>query len=483
AGRDGKGLAGGAPLFPEVDTGSAIRLCSAREWRRGCPYAVADGSRDSRESLARLRRGNMIPSLPVTGAVRRCQNAILCALICFVPAFVSAPIAWADRPAQTSSTPENNAMARPLAAQGISAYESGDYAAAANELTRAQVLVPANRSIALYLGLAYLKQNRLADAIAAWRTYTKLTPATAAEKNANLGDEVARYLSLLQRDEDLNQARAAIARERNIGPGASDVVAITYYRNLGSPQLNPLRKGLTALLIDDVSKVPGLKVVERARLQALLDELKLGRSGLANPTTAARTGHLLGAGRVATGSYVNPSSGQMTIDSVLAQTSTSQVIASQTAMGPVVRFFQVEKQLANEILASLGYEQTRLEALGVYKKIEKPQTTNFQAFSAFSRGLDAKDHQDYAAARAQFQQALADDPNFEAARRELLHTPLAPLSLAEIESSVSASAPSIPQVMASLNGNSPIPVQPPPVLPVVSPPVCPPCPVGTVRLP
>ncbi|MGH8012919.1 MAG: tetratricopeptide repeat protein [Candidatus Binataceae bacterium] len=425
----------------------------------------------------------MIPTLPINGAVRLCQTLILCALISSVATLVGAPNARADRPAETSSTPENNAMARPLAAQGISAYESGDYATAANDLNRAQVLVPMNSSIALYLGLAYLKQNRLRDAIAAWSNYAKLAPATTAEKNADLGAEVTRYLSLLQRDQDLDQARAAIARERSIGPGAADVVAITYYRNLGSPQLNPLQKGLTALLIDDVSKVPGLKVVERARLQALLDELKLRHSALANPMTAARTGHLLGAGRVATGSYVNPSNGQMTIDSVLAQTSTSNVIASQTAMGPVVQFYQVEKQLATEILNSLGYDKARLEAAGVYKKIQKPQTTNFQAFSAFSRGLDAKDRQDYTTARADFQQALADDPNFEAARRELLHTPLAPLSLAEIESSVSASAPSIPQVMASLSGNSPIPIQPPPVLPVISPPVCPPCPVGTVRLP
>jgi tetratricopeptide (TPR) repeat protein len=416
-----------------------------------------------------------MPTLPVA-ASRLCFRTIVIAMV-----FLGGAVAvMADEPASPAATPKNKAMARPLAAGGISAYQKGDYAAAISDLSRAQALVPANSSIALYLGLAYLRQNRLPEAISAWRRYVTLEPATSAERQANLNEEVQRYLSLMQRQQDLADAHAAIARERSIGPGAPDTIAITYYRNLGSPELNPLQKGLTALLIDDVSKVPGLKVVERARLQALLDELKLGSSGLANPATASRAGHLLGAGRVATGSYVNPSTGEMTIDSVLAQTSTSQVIANQSATGQVMQFFEVEKQLANEILASLGYDKTRLQSEGVYAKIEKPQTTSFQAFSAFSRGLDAKDRQDYTAARSDFQQALAYDPNFEAARRELLHTPLAPLTLAQIASSVSASAPSATQVILALNGNSAIPLQPPPVLPVVSPPVCPPCPVGTI---
>ena len=48
---------------------------------------------------------------------------------------------------------------------------------------------------------------------------------------------------------------------------------IIYYRNLGSSELGPLQKGLTALLINDISQVKDLKVVERDLLQALLEEL------------------------------------------------------------------------------------------------------------------------------------------------------------------------------------------------------------------
>ncbi|MGH7932988.1 MAG: tetratricopeptide repeat protein [Candidatus Binataceae bacterium] len=410
------------------------------------------------------------------------------AMLIVLLALVLAPggfLAFADQPpavAAPAVSPQDEALARPLAAEGISAYERGDYAAAVDSLTHAQALVPSNSSIALYLGLAYLKQGNPRGAIAAWQTYGKLKPSTTAETRNNLRDKVNGYVTLLQRRQDLDQARQEVAREREIGPGNPNTVAITYYRNLGSPDLGPLQKGLTALLIADVSKVPGIEVVERERLQALLDEMKLGTSGLATPGTAARTGRLLGAGRVATGSYVNPTTGEMRIDSVLAQTSSARVVGSQAANGKVIHFYDVEKQLAAQILSDLGYDKARLQAAGVYTRVAQPQTTSYPAFVAFSRGLDAKDRQDYADARSLFQQALTYDPNFEAARRELLHTPLSALSVAEIETSVGAGAPSVPAVMVALGGSAELKIPPaPPVLPVVSPPVCPPCPV--VRVP
>lgn len=412
-------------------------------------------------------------------------------------ALLTALVVLIVNPSAGRTTAQNSRLAKPLIEEGITAYQQGNYQEAIVALTKARTIAPDHSPAALYLGLAYLKQNRLSEAIAAWQTYVTLPPYTKTERQNNLQATVTQYLTLLLRVQNQQNAQAAIARERDIGPGDPHTVAITYYQNLGSAQLTPLQKGLTALLIVDVSQVRELKVVERERLQAMLEELKLGTSGMVDQRTAARTGHLLGAGQVATGSYVDPTKDQMRVDSVLAATGSAKVVGNEEASGQIKQFFDVEKELASAILRDLGYDQNRLQREGVLDAIRRPQTTSYPAFESLSLGLDAKDRQDYGAARSLFQQALTYDPKFEAARRELLHTPLAPLSIGEIGSSVAAAAPSaaeatagMPELVPALAPPHPVtevpplppvvaapppPPPPPPALPPIPPPMPPPC--------
>jgi len=369
---------------------------------------------------------------------------------------------------------DNSSEARTLTAAGIEAYDRGDYRTAIDDLKNAQALSPSYSPTELYLGLAYLKEDRSSDAIAAWQKYVSLRPGTETEKRNDLTATITQYLTILLREQDREQAEKAIAQERRIGPGDPDTVAITYYHNLGSPRLLYLQKGLTALIIDDVSKVPGIKVVERDKLQALLDEMNLGSSGLVDPRTAARAGHLLGAGQVATGSYLDPTKGNLHITSILADTGSARRKPQPPADGREVEFYVVEKTIAKAILNDLNHNEKQLQAEGVLAQVEKPQTKNHSAFEAFSRGLDSKDRGNYAQARSQFQEALKDDPDFELARRELYHTPLAPLTTAEIEGQVAASAPSAAEAgttaVAGIDTIISAPPPPPLIVPVSPPP-------------
>ena len=125
---------------------------------------------------------------------------------------------------------------------GIEAYNAGDYSTAVKDLKQAQGLVPAHSPTALYLGLAYLKQGSLTEAIAAWEKYITLKATTTIEKTNNLQDTVSRDLTILVREQNRQQAESQIVHERNIGPPDPNAVAITYYRNLGSKELSPLQK-------------------------------------------------------------------------------------------------------------------------------------------------------------------------------------------------------------------------------------------------
>src|SRR2546427_6259638 len=76
------------------------------------------------------------------------------------------PPAWAQQ--------ANSGIAQKLIEEGIAAYQKGQYEEAVRKLSQARSLAPAHSSIALYLGLAYLRQGKTAEAIAAWQEYTRL---------------------------------------------------------------------------------------------------------------------------------------------------------------------------------------------------------------------------------------------------------------------------------------------------------------------
>ncbi|MEA2626903.1 MAG: hypothetical protein QOD06_2948 [Candidatus Binatota bacterium] len=340
-----------------------------------------------------------------------------------------------------------------LLSEGITDYRGGKYQEAVETLGRARALAPDNSSAALYLGLAYLRLGKTAEAIGVWQEYTKLAPATEEERRIELRKSVGRYLTLLLREENHRLAQQAVAAEKLLGAGDSRTVAITYYKNLGSTELDPLAKGLTALLIDDVSKVKELRVVERERMQALLEEAKLGTTGLADEKTAPKVGRLLGAGKVATGSYVDDDQ-ELRVSSIVAESGTAAVVGSREATGKIDEFYRVEKALAFTLLQDLGYDRAELAKAGLVERIEKPQTRSMPALVEFSKGLDAKDRGDFRAARAHFEQALKEDPNFDLAKRELALLPLLLIGTQGIISAVEASAPAVQSAAAGIGGTA-----------------------------
>ena len=101
-------------------------------------------------------------------------------------------------------------------------------------------------------------------------------------------------------------ASKALQQEKTLSTqgvtGTPNSIAVLYFNNKsGENKLTPLQKGLAVMLITDLAKVEQLRVVERVRMQALLDELELGSSGLVDAETAPRVGKLLGVAKVTGG--------------------------------------------------------------------------------------------------------------------------------------------------------------------------------------
>ena len=78
-------------------------------------------------------------------------------------------------------------------------------------------------------------------------------------------------------------------------PGGA-VIAIVKFLNLGPDAINrKMGEIVTEMLTEELSNVPGIKLVERENLQKLLAELKLSFLGVTNPRLASQVGKMLNA--------------------------------------------------------------------------------------------------------------------------------------------------------------------------------------------
>jgi TolB-like protein len=189
-------------------------------------------------------------------------------------------------------------------------------------------------------------------------------------------------------------------------------VAISYFdNNTGKAELAPLAKGLADMLITDLSQVSTLQIVERDKLNQALAELRLSRSKYIDPKTAQRLGHGLAARYILSGGYV-VAKGNMRIDVRIFEVESGTVLASEEVEGKEDEFFSLEKDLVDILIRTL---QVRLAA-PERTKLRTNATQSLAAFKQYALGLDATDRGEPDEARTAFEQALANDPNYLAAR-------------------------------------------------------------------
>jgi TolB-like protein len=225
-------------------------------------------------------------------------------------------------------------------------------------------------------------------------------------------------------------ARAAIAAERSIDPTRIPDRAVgvpPMSITASDTTLSALGYGLSDLLATDLARSSRLTVVERLRLDAVLRELELSRSGAVDTATAPRVGRIIGARRLVVGGVRQLPGGDVQITAQVADVVTHQVTTAVSARAPLSRIFEAETQLAFQIFNALGVTLTPAERAA----IEQAPTRNVAALLAYSRGVREESYGRYGAAAQQYRAALAADPNFTAAG----------VRMANVGGGVTASAP------------------------------------------
>ncbi len=212
-------------------------------------------------------------------------------------------------------------------------------------------------------------------------------------------------------------AKKVISQEKELKAlSAQNSVAVLYFLNKTNDQeLNPLQKGIAIMLITDLSKIDGLDVVERVKLQALMEELNLSISGLTKSDTAPRIGKLLGATWIV-GGDVQGTKDKLKLTSNVLKVVKQAILGRPFSQGKLSTIFDMEKTLLFEIIKLLKVKISK-EKL---EELKRPLSTNVDALMAFFRGIEASDQRKYELAARYYQEAIKKDKNLKIAKDALL---------------------------------------------------------------
>ncbi len=316
---------------------------------------------------------------------------------------------------------------------GVAFEKKKEFDEALTNLQKAYSLAPEDGETILHIGMCYEGKQDYDNALQYYKNYTKLSGLSSAK------DAIEGRIALIIKKKTELEVRNAVKNESNINVAAipDNTVAVLYFQNLGkNKQLDPLQKGITEMIITDLSKVKKLKVVERVKLQKLLDEINLGQSGIVDPATAPRVGRLLGANTLMNGSFLDLDQDNLRLDVNMTGVKDASKQNSTNMTGSLKEFFKAQKELTFDLIAKLGYTITDEER----EAIQIIPTESFLAFQAYSKGLDMEDKGQMQQAAEQYKQAAAIDPGFSEASTKAQSAELQELGSGDIAQIAQAAA-------------------------------------------
>ncbi len=303
------------------------------------------------------------------------------------------------------SNPDDSEARRDL---GIIYFETENYQLARQYLQQAMAQNPDDPGTLFFMGLSLEFDRQEPSALKIYENYPRISKLSSYRKLME-----GRYNFLnrqLLREEMKKLVKQEIERDAGNLSEKSIAVFPFIYRGINQ-KYSPLGKGLSEMILIDLGKIEELHILERVRLQALLDELTLAQQKYVDPATAPRLGKLLGAGRMLAGSYNILPNGDLQLDISYWDAVKKRGPSNTNVKEPINQLWRIEKQAVFQVVEEMGIELTPVQR----EKIDHIPTHNLQAFFAYCHGLDKQDSGDLKGAATFFRQAVSLDPSFGAA--------------------------------------------------------------------
>jgi TolB-like protein len=211
---------------------------------------------------------------------------------------------------------------------------------------------------------------------------------------------------------------ASSAAAQDTRPG----IAVLPFENGGSygqdkENFEALQKGIPAMLISELSKNPGARLVDRSQTQEILKEQDLGKEGRVDANTAAKVGKIVGARYVIMGSFID-FYGKFRVDARIVNVETSEimkVVTNDPSLQKREDLFKIIQSVSDKIMTD-----TKLPPLpSEVAKAAKSRVVPTEALTYYSRALLYQDRGDNAKAAEYYKRAIDVFPDYAEAQEGL----------------------------------------------------------------
>lgn len=196
-------------------------------------------------------------------------------------------------------------------------------------------------------------------------------------------------------------------------------IAVMPFENGGSygrdkEDFEALQQGIPAMLISELSRNPGARVVDRSDINRIINEQNLATQGRVDAATAARVGKLVGARYMIMGAFIDHY-GKMRIDARIVDVETSEIL-KVVSVGPRERekLFDMITEAATAIMAN-----TKLPPLPTQQASAPPRRIPTEALTYYSRALLYQDRGEKDKAIEYYNRAIAAFPQYTEAQEGL----------------------------------------------------------------
>lgn len=341
--------------------------------------------------------------------------------------------------AKLRESPDNPGILRDL---GVLYFQDRQFPKAKEHLRKAVALEKDARALCYY-GMTLEADSEAQAALAVYINYTDFSALSPYRKLME-----GRYRTLTQTI-IRQQMRDRAQEESRLGDPTSPTTVAVFplaYQSTDEKYAS-LGKGLGEMMITDLGQVNSLTLVERIRVEALLDELRFGATNKVDPATAPRLGKFLSAGRIVSGTYNVSTDNRLRMDVGSYDVITKRYPEPASESDALENLFRVEKDLVFGVVKDMGITLSKEES----ERIERIPTKNLQAFMLYCRGLDDDDKGDFKSAEVMYSEASRLDPGFEAAKKK-----------ADAASALSFSGGILANAFAAVEAvDRPLPVLPP----------------------
>lgn len=297
-------------------------------------------------------------------------------------------------------------------ADALQLYTSGNFDKAIRALkaiaSDASLSNKEKKDVLIALGRAYVAKEDKENA------FKVMTDLLALEPPLIAPDPETEIPDLMRIYYEARKAKKGDATIDTVDPGIQ-TIAILDFANRSiddKAKYDPMEKGLAELMISHLRGAIKLKLVERERIQWLLDEIAMTKDpSKFDERTAVRVGRLLGVHAVMFGSIIKIKS-KMELLARLVKVETGEILATERAGGDASDLLEIAEALSGKIARTINVDLQTTTATGT------KETKSLDAMLQYSEGLVELEKRNYKEAYDKFMKALEFDPGYSKAKHK-----------------------------------------------------------------